>query len=289
MAIDPDEFAKRINKQLAGLEKLGVLASRREFVKLRARVLAAYQRGQKIDITSALISHLVPMTADVSTYLHVQGQHAAEQLAKGDLPTVAQTVATPSALDKALARLGDSNVVDALHARYQTQALRIVKGAADGIEDKLRKKVADLIATGTPTRRGVKELSTAFDELGITQKSGYQLETIFRTQTHIAYNAGRWQADQDPDIQNVLWGYTYATIGDDRVRPTHEALDNTTLPKDDPMWKTIWPPNGWRCRCIAIPVFAPVKIVRPKPLLEDGTIVGPDKGFTLNFGIAIAA
>ena len=46
----------------------------------------------------------------------------------------------------------------------------------------------------------------------------------------------------------------YRTAGDDRVRDSHDVLRNTTLPKDDPFWISYYPPNGWRCRCLAVQV-----------------------------------
>ncbi|MDP2783291.1 MAG: DUF3987 domain-containing protein [Sulfurimicrobium sp.] len=36
---------------------------------------------------------------------------------------------------------------------------------------------------------------------------------------------------------------------DERVRASHRAWDNLTLPVDHPFWHAHTPPNGWRCRC----------------------------------------
>lgn len=46
------------------------------------------------------------------------------------------------------------------------------------------------------------------------------------------------------------WEYT--TARDERVREAHRLLDGVTLPWNDPRWKKIYPPNGWRCRCIVV-------------------------------------
>lgn len=46
--------------------------------------------------------------------------------------------------------------------------------------------------------------------------------------------------------------WQYKTIDDDRVRPEHRALHDIILPYNDPRWKKIFPPNGWRCRCYVI-------------------------------------
>lgn len=45
---------------------------------------------------------------------------------------------------------------------------------------------------------------------------------------------------------------TYHTVGDGRVRPTHEALNNISRPVDDKFWNTYYPPNGWNCRCTVL-------------------------------------
>lgn len=46
----------------------------------------------------------------------------------------------------------------------------------------------------------------------------------------------------------------YRTAKDDHVRQSHHALDETTLPLDDPFWDSYLPPNGWRCRCNTVEV-----------------------------------
>lgn len=45
----------------------------------------------------------------------------------------------------------------------------------------------------------------------------------------------------------------YSTVGDNRVRPAHRRFDGLVLAKDDPFWKTYWPPLDWNCRCTIIP------------------------------------
>ncbi len=50
--------------------------------------------------------------------------------------------------------------------------------------------------------------------------------------------------------------WEYRTAGDDKVRPEHALLDGLILPANDPLWKKIFPPNGWKCRCYVIPRMA---------------------------------
>lgn len=63
---------------------------------------------------------------------------------------------------------------------------------------------------------------------------------------HTSQMAVKWHdIMQDGDRYNLQ----YRTVGDERVRSDHAALDNTTLPPSDEFWKFYLPPNGWNCRC----------------------------------------
>lgn len=41
----------------------------------------------------------------------------------------------------------------------------------------------------------------------------------------------------------------YFTVGDARVRVSHQPLDGIIKPVDDPFWDVYMPPNDWNCRC----------------------------------------
>jgi SPP1 gp7 family putative phage head morphogenesis protein len=71
-----------------------------------------------------------------------------------------------------------------------------------------------------------------------------------------AHSAGQWRdfldrADLYPNLK-------FSTVGDDRVRTTHRALDGATYPVNDPFWDTHTPPLDWRCRCVVIQTDAPI-------------------------------
>lgn len=107
-----------------------------------------------------------------------------------------------------------------------------------------------------------------------------RVKTVVRTMSHTAHNAAHYVADQDPAIQEILWGYKYVTAGDERVREEHIAMDGVTAAKNDPIWDIWWPPNGWNCRCILVSVFESEKPVGPQ--LVDGGQPMPDPGFVGN-------
>jgi SPP1 gp7 family putative phage head morphogenesis protein len=55
---------------------------------------------------------------------------------------------------------------------------------------------------------------------------------------------------------NTFPYWSYKTIGDDRVRDSHRVLHDVILPANHPLWKKIFPPNGWGCRCYVVPRLA---------------------------------
>ncbi len=73
-----------------------------------------------------------------------------------------------------------------------------------------------------------------------------RLRNIFYTNTRVAYNVGRAQAQyQLPDAVYLR----YVAILDSRVRPKHAKNHGIIRHRDDPFWATHYPPNGWNCRC----------------------------------------
>jgi SPP1 gp7 family putative phage head morphogenesis protein len=55
---------------------------------------------------------------------------------------------------------------------------------------------------------------------------------------------------------NTFPYWQYKTIGDDRVRDSHRPLHDVILPANHPLWRKIFPPNGWGCRCYVVPRLA---------------------------------
>lgn len=124
----------------------------------------------------------------------------------------------------------------------------------------------------------------------------WRSELIYSTNIRTAYAAGRWAQLTDPEQLQVMPYLTYKH-GDSRVpRPHHLAWDGTTLPADDPWWKTHFTPNGWGCKCRVIGSTqaeyetaknagkgqAPPSPIDPKT----GAPVGIDKGWDYNVGEA---
>lgn len=95
---------------------------------------------------------------------------------------------------------------------------------------------------------GTKAVTDPVDgEVKLTKFDAARLRLIYDTNTRQAYATGLWERVERSKRTHPY--VRYITKQDERVRASHRAWDNLTLPVDDDFWKTHWPPNGWRCRC----------------------------------------
>ena len=177
----------------------------------------------------------------------------------------------------------NKSTVEYLRKIYRSKAIQIVKGLNSRANKAVRAVIAEGIRNKSSQAEVSRNLAIAFNKLGITGHSKYNVDQIARTQTQIAFNAGKWNIEQLPAVQSVLWGYTYQTVGDDRVRETHAMIQGVTLPKKNKFWDDNYPPNGYNCRCQAIALFEPHEIQKPPK-----DYPGPDEGFAFNPGKAFS-
>jgi hypothetical protein len=121
----------------------------------------------------------------------------------------------------------------------------------------LNKAVDDAIAKGETLEQFRDKLEN------ISAKSGWladQNEKIRAWRAHIiyeanlrtAYQAGRWKQMRDPDVLRLrpYWRYIHGDLRTPKTpRPDHVALHGLVLLATDPIWRKIYPPNGWFCTC----------------------------------------
>jgi SPP1 gp7 family putative phage head morphogenesis protein len=95
-----------------------------------------------------------------------------------------------------------------------------------------------------------------------------------------AINKAASAAEEWQEIKRTAYLYPnlrYETVGDDRVRDEHWALDGLIRPINDDFWKTHFPPNGWGCRCTVIQTD-------DEPTKQPDLVPTPAKGFNQNVG-----
>ena len=74
------------------------------------------------------------------------------------------------------------------------------------------------------------------------------LRTEFNMAVATGQNASRYQQFMS-EKDTVTSFVQYQTVGDDHVRPAHQALDGRIFSLDDATARRVWPPNSWNCRC----------------------------------------
>ncbi|MDE2428424.1 MAG: minor capsid protein [Burkholderiales bacterium] len=70
-------------------------------------------------------------------------------------------------------------------------------------------------------------------------------ETVYINALQTHYSIGRWAQFQDNKERRPY--LMYDAVNDSRTRPAHRKLDGFIARIDDPVWSTIYPPNGHRC------------------------------------------
>lgn len=98
---------------------------------------------------------------------------------------------------------------------------------------------------------GKKEvLDPVSGEIVLTTFDPARVKLIYDVNTRQAHSAGRWERiERNKGTHPYL---RYITKRDERVRASHAAWDNLTLPIGHAFWDAHYPPNGWRCRCRAM-------------------------------------
>jgi len=142
----------------------------------------------------------------------------------------------------------------------------------------VQEELVRAIETGITFNQWRDVVDDLFDRYGVTRLGRHHLYTVYQTNLHSAYNAGRFYAMTDPEVADEFPNWEYIAVLDDKTRPSHAAMHGKVYPKDDPIWAEWYPPNGYNCRCTVVPVHRSegVKKSRWRP------IEGPDEGFEMN-------
>ncbi len=224
----------------------------------------------------------------------------------------ARRPAVPLALDK-LARSGDGDgaggsrrriSVNQRAAEFLRNRLGLNDQAAASIEDRFsyeartfagelgkqalvaaEKIAVQLAEDPLPARDATRFVLDRLSKAGFSATQPYVVETIYRTNIQAAYSAGRLEANRDPAIDEILWGYRYSSVMDDRTTELCASLDGMTQPKDAPCWSQLTPPNHYNCRSTLIEVFtfeAPDRV-------SDVPAVDIPRGFAVNWGEVLRA
>lgn len=118
---------------------------------------------------------------------------------------------------------------------------------AGEVNKNLLNQIKDIMIS---SRMAGESKQTFIDKVAkLTDRSAAHLENVFRTNISSATGAARWAEWNDPDNTKDYFGYLYVAKQDERARPLHRLMDGFAAVKDDRLWRIIWVPNGYNCRC----------------------------------------
>ena len=112
------------------------------------------------------------------------------------------------------------------------------------------------VAEGSSLSDFIDEVESEGHSLGITERKRWYLENVFRTSVQSAYGAGRFKAMTTDAVMMARPYVEYRTVGDSRVRDSHEDLDGKQWAITDTSWHRFAPPNGYQCRCSTVTLAA---------------------------------
>jgi SPP1 gp7 family putative phage head morphogenesis protein len=110
-----------------------------------------------------------------------------------------------------------------------------------------KSEIVGALEKGTAQGKVVQRFKDILAGAGHRELGDFHLETVFRTNMNMAYGVGRRRGLEAVAEDLPYW--TYHSVGDDRVRPTHAVLNGLTLPASHEFWATHYPPWGFNCRC----------------------------------------
>lgn len=141
-----------------------------------------------------------------------------------------------------------TDLLGPVHAKSFT-----VAGASTlSIVEDFYNSIRALIETGGTLNDFRKDFDNIVDKHGWSYKGkrGWRTKVIFYNNKNAAFMAGKWE--QMWRMKALRPYLTYMTVGDERVRYSHAKWHKVTLPIDHPIWKIIFPPNDFGCRCNVI-------------------------------------
>ncbi len=282
-------LAAEMDRERTRIERVGIRATTRIARAVRVSVLRAFQSGSSLtDAIAVAMAEATPIVTGgmVSGYLSGQvrgGLNVPESMAKALRFSTGYEATIERLIRKADAAQSD---LERINSIFRPKAASAVNEATIRLTKFVADATTDIFRRGLHTQGGIAEIRKAFDAAGVTPQSPYLLEAIYRKEVGAAYTAGRLDFNAQPEVQEILWGYEYVTVGDDRVRESHEALDGTRKPKGDPFWDKYMPPWDWGCRCTTIEVFRDETIATPK---EPVGYPAADEGFDVNPALALLA
>ncbi len=167
-------------------------------------------------------------------------------------------------------------VFDGLSRQYQVDAITISGVTDQRLIEKIRDELADVIMSGATKDAFRSAVDDLTDAAGVARLTGPAIDTVFAANAQKAYSTGRYEQMTHQAVMDALPFWQYWSVGDNRVRPEHAALDGFVARAVDRVWMKIYPPSGFGCRC-SVTAITEKEALRIDPRAsEDGMLRLPE-------------
>lgn len=143
-----------------------------------------------------------------------------------------------------------------LKAYEHALAFTVAKIADKDMLTEVHKAMKQAMANGTSFsdfKKQLKPYLLAKGWLGLTNSKddqkylAHRLRTIYHTNKATAYAGGQWERIQR--TKEILPYLQYMPSVSTNKRDEHKKYYGLVRPVDDPIWQSIFPPNGFGCKC----------------------------------------
>jgi len=150
-----------------------------------------------------------------------------------------------------------SEQFEALSKAARTKAFRVAEVHNARLIADVKKRIEDSLREGQSWAEVRRDLVKMFDTAGVPRPALHRLRLVFQTNVQQAYNDGRRESMEDPEVASAFPFWKYLTVGNGtagykNVRPDHAALHGLVFRADDPFWNSHYPPWSYNCRCTVI-------------------------------------
>lgn len=219
------EYAKMMDKKLAREEKLMLREVKRFFNGQKERLLLALGETRK---RKNLISEAFNQNLEIN-------------LAKTALLPIIREVFIAAGQDTAdNFNLPKFNFTSTMETALQKRAEMFSESIIATTTDQLQRVFAESLENNEGRAELVKRIEELYSDI-----SKGRAEVIARTEVHNAMQEGNLEGYIQAGVEIKIW----VTVGDDKVREEHEALDGEERPVGSPFSNGLMYPSEPNCRC----------------------------------------
>ena len=167
--------------------------------------------------------------------------------------------------------------------RFAEIRIQQVQSEVQAQIERLRTEAREAIGRARSTKRK-NELRREFREIdrkwaGLERELGDEQSATMETLTNAAYNEGRMRLYRAAP-KGLISGFMYSAILDSRTTDFCRAWDRFRALMDDTVWRTIRPPNHYRCRSKIVAILAKeMSEAQVKRASRKRPDIQPQKGF----------